>query len=202
MPRRIIRQSRMHAWCALWIVLAASWVLLPSQNHGDETPQITCRLSADSHDYTVNDEAVPSIRITNQTDHSIWLVRALDGSTRGSRYPKISLSVTAPSGQQQPVGDGSGGCGFVNPLRSSDFVNLASGEAFDPFRGWTPWKYRFPAAGRYVFHFQYSTDSSPPSEGWRVPYYDEPQSKELLARLDTIERVTISCILEITVAAQ
>lgn len=62
----------------------------------------------------------------NRTDHPLSIIRSLDASDVGWRYPKLDLEIRDVDGH---LVDGSpiGRCGLVNPLTASDFVELAPG---------------------------------------------------------------------------
>jgi hypothetical protein len=70
-----------------------------------------------------------SVRITNTSDKTIWMVGVLPGS-EGLRYPLYVAELEGPSGPvevQFPEG-----LDYVRGLRPEDFVRLDPGESFDP----------------------------------------------------------------------
>lgn len=73
------------------------------------------------------DEPLPlTFYAVNRTDRPLEVLRSLDGSDMGWRYPKIDLEIRDAQGrlvEGAPVGR----CGLVNSLAASDFVELAPG---------------------------------------------------------------------------
>lgn len=73
------------------------------------------------------DEPLPlTFYAVNRTDRPLSVIRSLDASDMGWRYPKIELEIRDAQGrlvEDAPVGR----CGLVNPLTASDFVELAPG---------------------------------------------------------------------------
>ncbi|HEY5926398.1 MAG TPA: hypothetical protein VIV11_32150, partial [Kofleriaceae bacterium] len=72
-----------------------------------------------------------SYYIVNRTTQTLPVLRSLDASDMGWRYPKIEIDIRDANGQQ--LGHGASRCGLVNPLTATDFVELASGARVDLF---------------------------------------------------------------------
>ena len=68
----------------------------------------------------------------NRTARSLSVLRSLDASDVGWRYPKIDIEIRDQAGREVE-GPMMGRCGLVNPLAAADFVELASGERADLF---------------------------------------------------------------------
>lgn len=77
------------------------------------------------------DDPLPLVAYAvNRTNRPLMVLRSLDASDVGWRYPKIDLEIRDARGQL--VGGAPGGrCGLVNPLTASDFVELAPGGQVD-----------------------------------------------------------------------
>jgi hypothetical protein len=79
---------------------------------------------------TADDELPLTFYAVNHTNQSLPVLRSLDASDMGWRYPKIEIEIRDANGSV--VGPGSlGRCGLVNPLAAKDFVELASGARVD-----------------------------------------------------------------------
>jgi len=66
----------------------------------------------------------------NRTAGPLHVLRSLDASDAGWRYPKIDLEIRDAKGELV-LGPTIGRCGLVNPLTDEDFVELASGDRVD-----------------------------------------------------------------------
>lgn len=93
---------------------------------------------------TVGDTVILDVSIRNNSDVPINIVRPIDGSRFGSRYPVYMTSVQKPL----PITElpDMPWCGNTNPLLVEDFISLEPGEMIGPFQ----WFSFVPKiAGRY-----------------------------------------------------
>ncbi|MES2462909.1 MAG: hypothetical protein V4671_20180, partial [Armatimonadota bacterium] len=103
-----------------------------------------------------------TIRLINNTEQEITLLRPLDGSQYG-RYPvyRVKMRDVAGKAVDGPVGL----CGTLNPLTAEDFIRIPAGQAYAPF-GDEPYAafelYHPPVEkpGVYTVRFYYSSASS------------------------------------------
>jgi hypothetical protein len=97
--------------------------------------------------------------VVNRTDHALPVLRSLDASDMGWRYPKIDIEIRDAKGRLIEPG-GIGRCGLVNPLQADDFVELAAGERLDLLGegGFGHHRLRYPlnlAPGTYTVMLRY-----------------------------------------------
>jgi hypothetical protein len=107
----------------------------------------------------VGEEVMFRLLIQNDSDLSIVLCRALDGSTNGSRYPRIAVDVDGPTGGLEERAPYLRICANQRKMRDADLVEVGPGGTFDPFDG-EPLRLeaRFRRPGRYEFTITYSID--------------------------------------------
>ncbi len=107
-----------------------------------------------------------TVAITNQTNAEIYLVGSLDASDCKWRHPHCYFEVTGPDGKSAVQGILR--CGNMNPLRGEDFVKVAPGATFNPYRSIDDHGFfsahqldphTFRTAGEYRIRFVYSTQS-------------------------------------------
>jgi hypothetical protein len=98
------------------------------------------------------------VRLRNRSRERILLVRSLDGSDAG-RSPMVTIALAGPDPGWR--NHGVARCGNMNALMPDDFIELAPGDALDPFaNGWWPdviLRGCFTVPGRYTATFRYST---------------------------------------------
>lgn len=70
--------------------------------------------------------------VVNRTNQTLPVLRSLDASDVGWRYPKIDIIVRDHAGKRVEV-EARGRCGLMNPLTAKDFVELAPREQVDLF---------------------------------------------------------------------
>jgi hypothetical protein len=117
-------------------------------------------------------ERIPlDFSIVNQGGSAVRVLRSLDASDVGWRYPKINIEVRDAAGELVPV-PMMGRCGLVNPLTADAFVALAPGQRLSLLGEGTFGHYALDAgiaeAGRYTLTLRYdltfeSRDKSSPS---------------------------------------
>ena len=123
-------------------------------------PEFECVLSAERASYKVGEAPRFSFSIGNKSTQDVVLVRSLDGSDRGSRYPRCRIEIRDAKGQ--PLKVVGPACGNTNPLRVADFVPVPAGKVFEPYgKGFfTPiYSDQFPVKtpGVYTFQCIYAT---------------------------------------------
>ncbi len=86
------------------------------------------------------------VRVRNVSDEKQNLVRCLDGSSSGRRFPQYVSEVLPPGGKSEKSSEGKL-CSTFNPLLAEDILPLQPGEEIDPYtssavsaflKGWTP----------------------------------------------------------------
>ena len=106
------------------------------------------------------------VSLVNQTDEEIYLVGSLDASDCKWRYPYCTFEVTGPDGK--PVVHKVARCGNMNTLRAKDFVKVAPGESFNPYKSVDGYGFfgahqllarNFSQPGEYRIRFVYSSAS-------------------------------------------
>ena len=100
-----------------------------------------------------------SFNAVNRSPRRVEVLRSLDASDMGWRYPKLDIEIRDASGRL--VADPTiGRCGLVNPLGDSDFVELAPGARVDLFGEGAFGHYKLQqtnqlASGRYTVTLHY-----------------------------------------------
>jgi hypothetical protein len=102
-----------------------------------------------------------TVSIINETDKPIVLLGSLDGSDVGWRYPKCGFELFDENKKPLSLG-GIGRCGNMNPLRAEDFVQVGSGNRFNPYgKGFFSshhlWQISNYRPGTYYLRFYYQT---------------------------------------------
>lgn len=142
-------------------------------------------------------------RIKNIGDDEVAVVRSLDGSAHGSRYPRVFAEIRGPDGQVIPR-ESPFRCGHLNRLGTADFTALKPGQEFDPFgRGsfgnfhladWYP-----AVAGKHTVSLTIDYSAKEPAE-WRGNLGPPGSEDEPLRRLfDLVPRVRLEAKLEFEV---
>jgi hypothetical protein len=137
------------------------------------------------------------VQVRNQGTVDVWMVGVVDGSEEGVRYPHYRPRVTrggtvvaAPPPPEDPL---------VGPLRVSDFLRLAPGEAFDPNQGdggaYLPLatfaSFRPDEAGIYEYHLTLSTESER-AEEWLGRFGQDAERDRVLELIAQVPRVTVT----------
>jgi hypothetical protein len=117
-------------------------------------------------------ERIPlDFSIVNQGPRAVQVLRALDGSDVGWRYPKITIEIRDAAGEVVPA-PMMGRCGLINPLTADDFVALEPQARVSLVGEGTFGHHALDVgiaeAGRYTLTFRYdltfeSRDKSSPS---------------------------------------
>ncbi|MFO0728799.1 MAG: hypothetical protein U1E65_33785 [Myxococcota bacterium] len=140
------------------------------------------------------------VQLRNVGTEPAYALPALDGSLDGRRAPKYTLELKRLDGPPLPPLDFSGFCGFINPLRSSDFEILAPGEALDPFGprsfGQAAAELRLEHPGRYRLRVVYDPSASA-LEDWRIR--EGAASSGVLARWKLLPRERLEASIEVEV---
>jgi hypothetical protein len=154
---------------------------------------ISLRLIAPAGPFPVGRPVPVRVEVRNEGADEAWFVGVLDGSETGTRYPvwlpSIRIGdrvVAAPPAAEDPL---------VGPLRSTDFVRLAPGEAFDPGRLATYAVFAPAEVGAYVYSLELSTESPSP-EAWLGRFNQDRSVLELIPR---VPRLTVRSELTVQV---
>ena len=126
-------------------------------------PPYTCTISTGKS--VIMQGEVPEIKVSiaNNSGEDVYLVRRLDGSDVGWRYPRCNFEVLDSS--RKPVSlKPMGRCGNMNLLKASDFVKVTAGAKFDlGGRGgyFSAKLFRFQELppGDYILKFNYQTST-------------------------------------------
>lgn len=96
----------------------------------DSLPKLELKASVDG---PVEAGRVPAvkIRLRNLSDGEVCVVRSLDASDCGWRYPKYTARILDPDGKDVTPKMG-GRCGNMNAITEGDVSKLAPGVEFDP----------------------------------------------------------------------
>jgi hypothetical protein len=168
----------------------------PSSHVG---PAVAVELTAEQT--TIEAGQTPSfhVRLTNLTDRSILLVRSLDGSGSGMRYPILAASRVGPTDPEPLLR-----CGNTDNLRDHDFTAVEPGASLNPFGPGVieHWVLGRPLVepGEYTFTLTYDTDQTDPAAWWGVMSPEPPprRLKRLLERVPkgvyVSEPVTITVV--------
>ena len=161
---------------------------------------LVCSVTPLRSTFRVGDTPAFRFRILNRSGRALLLVRSLDGSAEGRRYPRVDVSIRGPAGAVRPPGYAV--CGNMNSLTDEDFFEVAPGAAFDPLeRGFRPLVLSrgvFPVPGRYQVTFSYSTNERDIRRWMGWPDLDHVP-KGLSAKLRRVPRVDLSCVTEFDV---
>jgi hypothetical protein len=168
---------------------------------------LSCHLWSLEESYRVGDEPHLKVIIANRSPQTVYLVPALDDSDSKARFPVAYFTVSGPANGFAPVIFG--GCGFMNPIRYSDFAAVGPGAGFDPYTtlssGWPrevpPLIGTFKRSGRYTITFHYSSNE-PRMERWVFRAGDDPESKAISDLLRQIPRLDLSCSITLDVEGQ
>jgi hypothetical protein len=126
---------------------------------------LSCTIRCAKTSYRSGEVPEISVRLFNWTGKDIFLVGSLDGSDCRIRYPHWDFEITGPDGQM--LTEMPNRCGYMNPLRPEQFIKVAAGGAFDPYRqaqgldffgDWRLCPETFRRAGDYRVRFVYSTE--------------------------------------------
>lgn len=168
-------------------------------------PKLKLIVTSNAKTHKAGDKLDLRIRIRNVSPAKVRVVGSLDGSCTGSRFPRYTAQILDGTGAECKLDFGRR-CGNTNALREKDFVELAPGEEFDPYRkvddygffghdalsGWT-----IPNTGTYtlVFTADFSEADAGKWGGWGSP---EPMDAKLQERLAGVPKVKLVAKLEFT----
>ncbi len=144
MKRTVFRKQTFVGLC-VWVSLSVSGVPgVSAQEVYGNYEVLLAFAERESETVTVGDTVVLDVSVRNNSDLPINIVRPLDGSHFGSRYPVYTSSIEKPLPirelPEMPW------CGFTNPLLPEDFISIDPGETAGPFQ----WFAFVPKiAGRY-----------------------------------------------------
>jgi hypothetical protein len=105
--------------------------------------------------FQVGDMPTFKVVMRNVGRESFYLVRELDGSFHGYRYPKMSMTIDGPGRRPTRLG---GVCGNVNSPEPEDFALVHPDGTFEPFDVYVS-NDAFTQPGRYKVTFTYDTDA-------------------------------------------
>ena len=126
---------------------------------------LECEIKAEATTVRVGQKPVIDVAIKNGGDEVVKLVGSLDASDCRWRFPYCYFEIEGPEGYKPPS---IGRCGNMNTLRRQDFVDLAPGKTFNPFRSVDGYGFfsahqiseqTFTMPGEYRITFVYSTKS-------------------------------------------
>jgi hypothetical protein len=158
---------------------------------------IICDIQSERSAYREGDFPVLWVRIFNASNETIYLPGSLDDSERKKRYPHVFFEITGPPGgvqERQLVG-----CGHINALRASDFVEIEPGQFLNPYSRIDGGRFfqslklgmtRLSKPGEYQVTFHYST-SNPDIAAW-LGDMSSP-SEEVIGIVPRVPLVDISC---------
>lgn len=118
----------------LFLLCLGTFAMTSSTSHGDaqrDKSPVELRLSADKKEYRSGERPTFSVLFANVSSLSVTVLRCLDGSGSGRRYPIYSATATV-DGEPAAVEKLVGFCGNMNSLTKDDFKVLAPGETYDP----------------------------------------------------------------------
>lgn len=102
--------------------------------------------------YKMGEVVTLSHRLKNKGESPVLLLKCLDGSAEGRRYPHVFLEVKDAGGTSIPQSPGGGRCRNLNQLREADFLELKPGESGDPCvleGGFPYWPLKVDRPGAY-----------------------------------------------------
>ena len=128
-----------------------------------DTP-FTCSIAAENT--SVIQGKIPQVKVSiaNNSGKVVHLVRSLDGSDSGMRFPKCGIEILDTAGKPVPEKRRMGRCGNMNLLQTTDFVKVTVGSEFNPSKG----EFFFSAQldrflqlppGIYILRFYYQTST-------------------------------------------
>ena len=125
-------------------------------------PDITCTISVKNAVVRQGQSPQVKVAIKNRSDKEFVLVKSLDASDCGWRYPKCGFVVTRADRKPLPRWS-FGKCGNMNLLRATDFVRVGAGKDFTPlgqeYMGSTMFRIRNLPPGAYLLKFYYQTST-------------------------------------------
>jgi hypothetical protein len=124
---------------------------------------LSCKIKADKKIYKQGEVPKFTVEIKNSTDTSIYLVNALDGSHRKSRFPYSYFKVEKVADTSYKI-NLIVGCGNEDGIQMIDFVEVKPGEIFNPYN--LPHYFvtnisddkNFERKGKYKITYYYSTN--------------------------------------------
>lgn len=148
-------------------------------------PAISIRLSAPKAVYKSGELIVLAATATNHTKDEIELVTEQDSMHWFRKAPYCNLESRQPDGKWAPVyRKDVGRCGNANPLKESDFVNIAPGKSSEILRGMEWSKYEvmecLKTPGSYRLRLRY--DTTPKFSDWLGGPLMEDDAKKLVEK--------------------
>lgn len=148
----------------------------------------TCKISTDRRVYKIGEVPKIVVSIENHGFREVELVRSLDASDCGWRYPHCTFEILRADGTSAVKGIGR--CGNTNALRPEDFTTVDGRTTFNPlgegsFGGHQLGQTTFDKPGVYAIRFKYSTKSEKIEEwlGDGRWLWEKGQRDETLAEL-------------------
>ncbi len=130
-------------------------------------------LSSFRYSYRPGEEIIVNAKVNNNMNTPALLVRCLDGSARGLRYPQCVFEIKDSSGKT-PENIFAPMCKVVNPLTPDDFIDVPPGGSAELFDGGFVFSNAFKLVkpGKYYIFIRYSTVALKEWE-WYGMYSDE-----------------------------
>jgi uncharacterized membrane protein YkoI len=130
-------------------------------------------LSSSKYSYKPGEEIIVWAKVKNNMNTPALLVRCLDGSARGFRYPQCVFEIKDSSGKT-PENIFAPMCKVVNPLTPDEFIDILPGESAELFDGGFVFSNAFKLVkpGKYYIFIRYSTVALKEWE-WYGMYSDE-----------------------------
>jgi hypothetical protein len=185
----------------------------------ETSEKFLCTLTSDKQIYSLGEIPKFSISIKNNTADSVMFVKTLDGSAEKIRYPYCYFTITMPDDTAYKIRK-LNFCHNSDPIRKEDFVKVAPGNYFDPYKDQFVAYYdnkitdakNFAVKGKYTITFYYSTSESNFNNWlgfWNKEWFDgngniaernKPQYDEmkiLFAEVPQVDLVSNSVTIEI-----
>ena len=139
-------------------------------------------------------------RFHNTGKTPVTIVKMVDGSIEGMRYPKYTIHLVTSEGQEAPRIQEKG-CGTVNPLFEGDVVEALPQQMVDPFAPIDEYHFRAPVAlekmykitrpGRYRVWLEYSYASSDQLRVVKCVYQSDAELRKNMSSLERLRRERI-----------
>ena len=130
------------------------------------TPAFTCEITSDKAVYKIGETPKLEVKIINNSNKSIYLIGALEGSDERARMPYCFYTIEKPKPDKTRSRKE---CKWINPIRSEEFIRVDSKKSFNPFQTidqygfWSDDEATNPESYKnaviYKIQFHYSTKS-------------------------------------------
>ncbi len=173
-------------------------------------------LSSSKYSCRPGEEIIVWAKVNNNMKTPTRLVRCLDGSARGLRYPQCVFEIKDSSGKT-PDNIFAPMCKVVNPLVPDDFIDVPPGESAELFDGGFVFSNAFKLVkpGKYYIFIRYSTvtlkewewygmysdeywNSRNSNEFWKKREMEIIKNRELLKKIELVSIKSNTIEIEIT----